>query len=209
MADQVTRRSAVIAPIDLPPAIERLRYAEVADARAGVPAHVTLLFPFLEPPAIDDRLLVAVATALHGVGAFDVEFGELRRWSPDRDAPLGVLWLVPEPSEPFQALTQALWDAFPDHPPYEGGHDEVVPHLTLATDDWSRFDAIAGEATRHLPFGRRVDAAALFVEGFDGQWQLRGRFALGPPDGSGAVKPGRGGARSRPRRPGPARATRG
>ena len=43
----------------------------------------------------------------------------------------GVVWLAPEPAEPFIALTELLAAAFPDHPPYEGAHDEIVPHLTL------------------------------------------------------------------------------
>jgi 2'-5' RNA ligase len=179
MGERMARRSAVVAPIEIPPLIERLRYAETADARRGVPAHVTLLFPFFEPPSIDERVLATIAGVVRGTAAFDVEFREVRRWPPGGSAPQGVVWLAPDSGDPFRALTQALWDSFPDHPPYEGRHDEVVPHLTLAVDDASHFDAVAAEAGRHLPFERRVDAVVLLVEGFDGQWRLRARFALG------------------------------
>ena len=43
-----------------------------------------------------------------------------------------VVWLNPSPSEPFRQLTLALWDEFPETPPYEGRFGrEVRPHLTV------------------------------------------------------------------------------
>ena len=42
-----------------------------------------------------------------------------------------VLWLAPEPDQPFRALTTALHAAFPQHPPFGGSYPDVVPHLTI------------------------------------------------------------------------------
>ena len=38
-----------------------------------------------------------------------------------------VVWLEPEPAEPFQRLTRALAAAFPDYPPYGGAHEAWCP----------------------------------------------------------------------------------
>src|SRR3989442_1054852 len=59
-----------------------------------------------------------------GFEPFDFALTEVRRWP-------GVLWLAPEPAEPFVALTSALAARYPEHPPYEGEHDVVIPHLTV------------------------------------------------------------------------------
>jgi hypothetical protein len=40
--------------------------------------------------------------------------------------------LDPEPAQPFRQLTAAVWRAFPQHPPYGGAYNDVVPHLTVA-----------------------------------------------------------------------------
>ena len=46
--------------------------------------------------------------------------------------PDGIVHLRVHPEGPLRALTAALADAFPEHPPYGGRFgDDVVPHLTL------------------------------------------------------------------------------
>ena len=42
-----------------------------------------------------------------------------------------MLWVAPEPAEPFLALTDRLADRF-GTPPWDDEFDEVVPHLTVA-----------------------------------------------------------------------------
>ncbi|MEO6407356.1 MAG: 2'-5' RNA ligase family protein, partial [Burkholderiaceae bacterium] len=42
-----------------------------ASARLGVPAHITLVYPFVEAERIDAALLVHIRTALEGAAAFD------------------------------------------------------------------------------------------------------------------------------------------
>jgi hypothetical protein len=60
------------------------------------------------------------------VASFECRF-ELTRWFG-----VDVLWLDPNPAEPFRGLTAAVGAAFPECPPYGGAFDEVVPHLTVA-----------------------------------------------------------------------------
>ena len=42
-----------------------------------------------------------------------------------------VLYLAPEPAAPFVELTQAIAARWPDHQPYGGEFDSVVPHVTV------------------------------------------------------------------------------
>ena len=60
----------------------------------GVPAHVTIVFPFVEPNAIDDQALASLAEAVASVGAFECHF-QGTGWFDD-----DVVWLAPDPPEP-------------------------------------------------------------------------------------------------------------
>ncbi len=173
------RESAIIVPIRLPAALADIRLRETTDGPAGVPGHVTLLYPFVPPGSIDARVLAAVARVLAAVPGFDLRFREVRRWAPGGGAPEGVVWLDPEPAAPLVELIAALSKAFPDHLPYGGMHDTVIPHVSLASIDRRHRGAVEAEARRWLPFRRRVGAAALIVEGADGRWRTRRRFPLG------------------------------
>ena len=80
------------------------------------------------------------------------------------------MWLHPEPSAPFAALTEAVWRRFPAYPPYEGAHDVVIPHLTVS--DTPR------EIEVELPIRARAREVVLIEEGLDGRWSVRRRFPL-------------------------------
>jgi hypothetical protein len=124
----------------------------------GVPAHVTVLFPFLPPEEIDEASLEALFARFR---AFDVTFDRLERFED------GTPWLHPSPSAPFVDLTSAVWQRWPGHPPYEGAHDEPIPHLTVTTTEVA------------LPFSARVDEVTLIEEREeDGAWVTRRAFAL-------------------------------
>lgn len=113
----------------------------------GVPAHVTVLYPFVRPGAVDRAVLDRLRAALAAVPAFHCTFA-LTGWFGE-----DVLWLRPDPDEPFRALTQAVWAAFPECPPYGGVHgDDIVPHLTV------------GEARRAGPARLRDAEASVLAD---------------------------------------------
>jgi 2'-5' RNA ligase len=70
-------------------------------------------------------VISSLAAAVRSVTTFDVAFRRLS-WF-DRS----VLWLAPEPAEPFAALTAAVQRAFPGYPPHGGVHADLVHHLTV------------------------------------------------------------------------------
>lgn len=94
-------------------------------AQDGIPAHVTVLYPFppLDLLTADDheRLTQVAATS----AAFTVCFGRTG-WFGD-----GVLYLAPDDPAPMVDLTRAVTAAFPDFPPYAGEFSGLVPHLTV------------------------------------------------------------------------------
>jgi hypothetical protein len=177
-AEPRVERSAIVVPIRLPAALGRLREREVEVARLGVPAHVSILSPFVPVATLDRRVSATVSEIVARTTAFDVTFSAVRRWETSELGP-GVVWLAPEPAAPFVALTRAIWAEFPEHPPYGREDDDLEAHLTLAIDDPSRFDAAEAEARQLLPFRRHVNTVALLVEGPDGRWRTRRRYSLG------------------------------
>jgi 2'-5' RNA ligase len=140
-------------------------------ARAGVPAHVTALFPFLDESRIDDGVLAAIGEVIGRHRPFEARFELCGRFP-------GILYLVPEPDLPFRRLTEAIVDRWPEAPPFGGQFDEVVPHLTIAQgqNDAVLDEAEAGLRSR-LPVAVRVTSVDLMVH--DGtKWQQRASFAL-------------------------------
>jgi 2'-5' RNA ligase len=168
--------SALVA---LVPEAERLigacRLAHDPSAALGVPAHVTVLYPFKTPEAISSNDLAALQALFAAQPAFDMTLAELRQFP-------GVLYLAPEPAEPFAVLTSAVVARYPDWPPYGGAVAEVIPHLTLAqVDDPAQLDEIeAAFLTRcegNLPIRTRVEAVVL-MDNRSGLWRVRETFPL-------------------------------
>src|SRR6476620_6832750 len=89
-----------------------------------VPAHVTLIAPFVPPEELTDGIVSELATPFSDVVPFSFALQETAEF-PD-----GTVYLAPQPAAPFRQLTHALATVFPEYPPYEGRFDTVVPHLT-------------------------------------------------------------------------------
>src|SRR5437870_4853994 len=118
--------SALVVPVpEAEPVVGRWRAGRDPSARAGLPAHITLLYPFVPPPLLDTAVDDAVADALATFHAFPFRLARTATFP-------GVLYLAAEPAQPFVDLTNVMTRRWPEHPPYEGRYDDVVPHLTVA-----------------------------------------------------------------------------
>ncbi|WP_158604421.1 2'-5' RNA ligase family protein [Nocardioides mangrovicus] len=164
-------QTGLIAPV---PAAEAAvgdqRAAHDSSTQLGVPAHVTVLFPFLELAEVDDQVLDELARLVRGHGRFEVAFRAAGRFP-------GVLWLDPDPDVPFRALTGEVAHRWPQCPPYEGVYDDVVPHLTVAEGDDEVLDAAERVVLPRLPVVTSIAEVRLI--GFDGgQWETVARFDL-------------------------------
>jgi 2'-5' RNA ligase len=161
------------------PAVRQLRERLDPTAPLGVPAHITVLFPFMPPGAIDAAVLDQLEHLFSAVRRFSVRLDHTD-WFGDE-----VLWLAPHEPGPFRALTQRVHQAFPAFPPYEGRFDDVVPHLTIG-DRHPLSDLRAAEASvqPHLPVEARVTAVTLISkQSAAGRWAAAATFSLACADG--------------------------
>jgi 2'-5' RNA ligase len=136
----------------------------------GLPAHVTVLFPFLAPASVSadvlDRLRetfrrhLPFAFSLTGVDTFP-----------------GVVWLAPEPGGPFLALTESVVRAWPDLVPYGDPTLRGVAHLTVGRGRLRRSWRSLIEAA--VPIEARATEVLLMTEEGAGSWTVRARFPLG------------------------------
>lgn len=164
---------AVIVPVEVPIPVRRLRDRMDPSAAQGVPAHVTLLYPFMPPDALDDTVRARLTRIIGAEPAFPFTLARMARW-PD------VVYLSPEPDEPFRRLIAALAAAFPDYPPYGGQHESIVPHVTIAQDARPDYLAAAEHALPGmLPIRGVAREAWLIAHTPDQPWHTHWRLPLG------------------------------
>ena len=167
--------SALVVPFALPLALARVRRRWDYAALTGVGPHVTILFPFLPCAELGTRERAELAAMARTVPAFDVRFEEVRRFQD-------LVWVQPEPADPFARLTATIVARWPSHPPYEGAFDIVIPHLTVVESDGADLEAIEALARRSTPFTLPAQRMELWCQDGAGRWRTRWRlpFAVRP-----------------------------
>ena len=173
--------SALLVPV---PAAEsavgqhRARLDEAA--RDGVPAHITVLYPFLPPAGIDKTLLAALGRVFAGHAAFQFTLDKVGWFGEE------VLWLRPRDTASFTALTDLAFRAFPSCPPYGGRHTEVIPHLTIGHAGGPQALGAAAESVRSCLPIEAVATEVILMAGPrpgipgtpPGQWRTIAAFPL-------------------------------
>ena len=170
-----TLESALIVVVpEAAPAVDAWReQACKAKPSAGVPPHITLLYPFVPAGEIDDTLVDELGELFARFAPFSFALREARRFP-------GALYLSPEPGEPFVALTKAIATAHPDYPPYAGTVDSIVPHLTVAEGDDELLDEVERDLAAALPIGVAASEVLLLEEVRpDLEWRVRARLPIG------------------------------
>jgi 2'-5' RNA ligase len=165
--------TALVIAVRLPPGLEALRMRSIRDAPDGVPAHITLLYPFADESQIDAtvRAVVERIVARHRVGILTL--GE-RRLFPD------TIYASVEPDAPLRALQAELAGAFPELPLYGGAH-AFEPHVSIVEGPSVDGSPDAADAAwQELPTTAMVDAVEL-ITNRDGRWAMRHRFPMRAP----------------------------
>lgn len=165
-------QSAVLVPVPAADSVVgRWRHQHDPVAAAGVPAHITLIVPWLPPDEIEEADIVELDQSLKDVKAFDFDLDHVD-WFGRR-----VLWVAPEPAAPFLELTAMLADRF-HTPPWDDEFDEVVPHLTVAhASDGVELVPIAADVAGRLPVACRAEEIWVMV-GDGTRWSQRHRIRL-------------------------------
>jgi 2'-5' RNA ligase len=174
-AERVAETALVVLVPEAEALVADYRLLHDPAAAVGVPAHVTILYPFRS--IVDDLAAEAVAEIAAEVGAFDVAFATLARF------PGEVVYLVPQPAEPFRRLSEASVTRFPDCPPYGGAIPDPVPHLTVADGvDTATAAALDSAVAPGLPIRSRVEHLTLIAQDETGHWFVVRHWPLGRVD---------------------------
>jgi 2'-5' RNA ligase len=172
--------SAIIMPVTAAePLISGWRLRHDPSAASGVPAHVTVVAPFVAPARLTEELIMELGALFAARAAPRVRFARMARFAPAGEA-AGVLYLAPEPADELRALTQAVVARWPEAPPYGGLHAEIVPHLTVAIAGEAALDAIERELSGALGtgFAATLDRAEVYVHAGE-RWRRVASLPLG------------------------------
>lgn len=158
-ADNAAWESALVVPVPAAePAVSHWRRLFDPAARWGVPAHVTVLYPFLPPVEISEATTGGLRDLFSQFGGFEFTLGSTGRFGEE------VLFLRPEPADRFLALTEKVVEEWPDFQPYGGIHEGVVPHLTVAVrDSNAHFDRLEADLASHMPILAYAESVSLMV----------------------------------------------
>jgi 2'-5' RNA ligase len=145
------------------PRLEALRARFDARAvAAGIPLHITLLFPFG-----------------FGESGLDELFA---RWSPlgfsltrVETFPKAEVWLAPEPVDELRGRIVELYARYPQYPPYGGEFPDPVPHATIGQPA-DVAEAVREAAQPLLPVEFEVGAATLMEEVAPDRWRVGRSF---------------------------------
>ena len=168
---QVGQTALVVVVDDVEPLVDRWRQRCNSSAAAGMPAHVTVLVPFLDIDRINQSVLDEMTALFARQDRFSVEFDRVGRF-PD------VRYLAPSPDQRFRDLTEAVAARWHETPPYGGQFTTVTPHLTVADNQAPEvFDEVEAAMEAQLPVSAVVFSVSLFVS--DGlRWHRRAEFSL-------------------------------
>lgn len=167
-------RSALI--IDAPdsPVLRAARSSHASDAAAGVPPHLTVLYPFIPAEGLDERILSTLSVLFRQTPQFHYVLRTCGWFGNE------VLWLELADPRPFELLTTEVTRVFPDYPPYGGKYDSFTPHATVANrGSFEELRALEVVVTRELPLRATARSVRLIVQDSDGRWGSFATFPLG------------------------------
>ncbi len=167
----------IVAVPEAEPLVKEWRERFDWSAAQGVPAHITILYPFMPPDQITAVVLNDLRELFAHFAAFEFTLPETHR-SPT------VLYLAPSPADPFKSLTQAAVERYPDYPPYGGefATSDLTPHLTIAdrleAEQLADFEReFLQQHGAHLPVKARAKEV-LLIDNMSGRWETRCAFQL-------------------------------
>jgi len=172
----MTPQSGLIVEIpEVEPLVGPFRLELDQNAQLGVPAHVTVLYPFVPPAGIDDATLDRLRLVFAAIPGFGFVLDHID-WFGEQ-----VLWVGPADDRPFRALTRVAMAAFPDYLPYGGAFADPIPHLTVGEGGAPAVMRDAESSIRPgLPVRGTASSVSLLVQDETGHWSRHERFPLAP-----------------------------
>jgi 2'-5' RNA ligase len=165
--------TSLIIPVQEAAFVQSFRVKHLHRPGVTMPPHITVHAPFRPMSAIDTEVLDRLAALCQAHPAFSFTLAQTARFSDN-----GVLYLVPEPDEPFQVLSQAIGVQFPEAP---SDHPNPIIHLTLARTDPAELDHLEAEFYQTYNAQLPIAATATELWLFEQQgniWVKQAAFAL-------------------------------
>jgi 2'-5' RNA ligase len=118
----------IVPPVEVQIFAAPLREKYAGESFIQGPAHITLFFPFVEAEKVTyakERIIALCST----LNPFNLTLDHYGRFETAH-------FLALKDETPLLSLHQALFNEFPDYPPYEGKYGpDLTPHLTLASQE--------------------------------------------------------------------------
>lgn len=164
--------SAIVVPVpEVEPLVSSLRMQYDKSASLGVPAHITLLYPFRAASGAEKEIekLIEFFSA---IPAFQFSLTEVRRFPQ-------TAYLHPDVPERFTEIIRNLSQKWPDCRPYRGAFQDIIPHLTVADQvDAQVLRLVEDRLRSHIPITCMAKEAWLLCSNEHGLWSRRERFSL-------------------------------
>jgi 2'-5' RNA ligase len=161
--------SVLLVPVSLPATLLSARRQN--HLRQPIPRHITLLYPFVPPRALDVEVVRAIERVLHGRSAFRYQLTRVGSFPNAR-------YLVIEPPEPFIELIGAFERAWPEYPRYGGQFATTIPHVTIA--EGRQMAGIEPSVQAHLPVQMVARHVELWRKHLIRGWRMYSRSELAP-----------------------------
>lgn len=99
------------------------------DGAMGMPAHITILYPFFADDQWNENSRCSLARTISDITPFSFQLSRLCRFPQHH-----VLYLEPSPREEIIEVIHTMAQSFPECPPYGGEIplEKVRPHMTVA-----------------------------------------------------------------------------
>jgi hypothetical protein len=136
----------------------------------NIPLSLTLLYPFASSEELDGYLQMARDFfASRRPLSFDI--ARVAQWERG-----GAVYGVPEPDGQLRATMRALWELFPEFPPYGGAAQDPPPHASLTLDGGADPHTLLSRVEEGLsgllPAHFEVDEAVLMGEHEPDVWRV-------------------------------------
>jgi 2'-5' RNA ligase len=176
MENRVVEAALDIHVPEVEPLVNPFRLQYDLSAAEGMPAHITINYPFLPGVNPRDGLYQELRDLFATIKTFTFELCHFARFP-------NVLYLAPEPETPFKKMIDKIAAHYPDSPPYGGVFEQIVPHLTIAhSEDDEILEMLERQLVRlsqgFFPLSVRAEQVWL-SDNRMGKWQERKAFLLG------------------------------
>jgi len=168
VAEPPPLESVVLVPVlDAGQRVRDFRMQYDPSAAAGIPPHVTLMFPFTSPADLSEPIIDRLEGLISRAKAFEFSLTRVGQFEQ------GVVYLEPEPAAPFARLTKEIGRQFGLLPFGGAFGDNPVTHLTVAMLDspLNRQDLVTQLGTE-LPIRIRAEEAWLMVGTNSSSWKI-------------------------------------